>query len=442
MPSASTHFDVLVIGAGPAGIAAACCAAETGARVGLLDNNPRAGGQIWRGHQQHPGASPDTGADKWFSKFAAAKIEFLSSTEVVDQLESGRLIVQAVDAQSIDEIRELTYKSLILCTGARELFLPFPGWTLPNVLGAGGLQALVKSGLPISGKKVVVAGSGPLLLAVAAHLRQHGADVRLIAEQAPWGRVARFGLSLAFEKSKLAQAFAIKRQLSRVPYKTNCWPVRASGAEKLESVTLRDSSRTWQEPCDYLACGFHLVPNTELAALLGCELRAGFVRVDASQRTSVSNIFAAGELTSIGGVDLSILEGQIAGYSAASQSANAAKLAPQKVRLDRFAALLRETFALREELRSLADPETIVCRCEDVTFARVRHHSSWRASKLHTRCGMGPCQGRICGPATEFLLGWKPDSIRPPIFAASLQSLAVAAAAHSERDLMPHEESR
>jgi D-hydroxyproline dehydrogenase subunit alpha len=442
MPSASNHFDVLVIGAGPAGIAAACCAAETGARVGLLDNNPRAGGQIWRGHQQHPSVGSDTGADKWFSKFAGAKIDFLPSTEVIDQLENGRLIVQSVDAQSIDEIRELTYKNLVLCTGARELFLPFPGWTLPNVLGAGGLQALVKSGLAISGKKVVIAGSGPLLLAVAAHLRQHGADVRLIAEQAPWGRIARFGLSLAFEKSKLAQAFAIKRQLSGVPYKTNCWPVRASGTEKLASVTLRDASRTWQEPCDYLACGFHLVPNTELAALLGCELRAGFVRVDASQRTSVSNIFAAGELTSIGGVDLSILEGRIAGYSAAGQSANAAKLAPQKARFDRFAALMRETFALREELRSLADPETIVCRCEDVTFARIRRHSSWRASKLHTRCGMGPCQGRICGPATEFLLGWKLDSIRPPIFAASLQGLAVAAAAHSEHDLMPHEESR
>lgn len=441
MPSASNHFDVLVVGAGPAGIAAACCAAESGARVAVLDNNPRAGGQIWRGHQQHRSADP--AAHDWFGKFTASKIEFLASTEVIDQLENSRLIVQSVDAQSIDEIRELTYKNLILCTGARELFLPFPGWTLPNVLGAGGLQALAKSGLPIAGKKVVVAGSGPLLLAVAAYLREHGADVRLIAEQAPWRRVARFAMSLAFEKSKLAQAFAIRRQLSGVPYKTNCWPVRANGAEKLESVTLHDGSRTWQEPLDYLACGFHLVPNTELAALLGCEFRAGFVRVDVSQRTSVSNVFAAGELTSIGGVDLSILEGQIAGYSASGNTASAAKLAPQKARLDRFAALLRETFALREELRSLADPEAIVCRCEDVTFARIRHHSSWRACKLHARCGMGPCQGRICGPATEFLLGWKVDSIRPPIFAASLQSLAVAAAAtQSEHDLMTHEESR
>ena len=436
--SRSGRFDILIVGAGPAGISAACCAAESGARVGLLDNNPRVGGQIWRGHQ-HDDADPD--ARKWFEKFTAAKIEFFPSTEVIDTLETGHLIVQSIDA-SIDEVRELTYKNLILCTGARELFLPFPRWALPNVMGAGGLQSLVKSGLPISGKKVVVAGSGPLLLAVAAHLREHGADVRLVAEQAPWHRVARFGLSLAFEKTKLAQAFAIRRQLSGVPYKTSCWPLRANGEEKLESVTLRNGDRTWQEPCDYLACGFHLVPNTELAALLGCDLRAGFVRVDESQRTSVANVFAAGELTSIGGVDLSILEGQIAGYAASGQAASAAQLAPQKRRLDRFAALLRETFALRDELRSLADAETIVCRCEDVTLSRIRHHSSWRASKLHTRCGMGPCQGRVCGPATEFLLGWKLDSIRPPIFAASLQTLVVAAAAQTEEDLMLNEESR
>ncbi len=436
----SSSFDVLVVGAGPAGIAAACCAAESGARVGVLDNNPRAGGQIWRGQAQDHAANPD--ARKWFEKFASSPIEFLPSTEVVNHFEKGRLVVQSIDVQSIDEVRELTYRKLILCTGARELFLPFPGWALPNVMGAGGLQALVKSGLPIAGKKVVVAGSGPLLLAVAAHLREHGADVRLIAEQAPWHRVARFAMSLVLEKTKLAQAFAMKRQLSGVPYKTNCWPVRASGEDRLESVTLRSGSKTWRERCDYLACGFHLVPNTELAALLGCELRAGFVRVDDVQQTSVSDVFCAGEVTSIGGVDLSIVEGQIAGYAAAGQAASVAKLDPQKRHLDRFAALLRGTFALREELRSSVDSETIVCRCEDVKFGRIRQHSSWRAAKLQTRCGMGPCQGRICGSAAEFLLGWKVDSVRPPVFAASLQSLAVGAAIQAEEDLMSHEESR
>ncbi len=439
MASRPAHFDVLIIGAGPAGMAAACCASESGARVGLLDNSPRIGGQIWRGESQHPSHIE---AREWLQKFASAKVEFLSSTEVIDHLEPGRLVVQSVGMQSADEVCELTYNNLIICTGARELFLPFPGWTLPNVMGAGGLQALVKSGLPIAGKKVIVAGTGPLLLAVAAHLRKQGADVRLIAEQAPRHRLARFALSLVFEKAKLAQAFAIRRQLSGVPYKTSCWPIRATGEGKLESVFLRSGPNTWQEPCDYLACGFHLVPNTELAALIGCEVRGGFVRVDSSQRTSVAGVFAAGELTGIGGVEASILEGQVAGYAATDRSSSAASLLPQKQQLDHFASLLKRTFALREELRSLPDSETIVCRCEDVKFARIRNHSSWRDSKLHTRCGMGPCQGRICGAATEFLLGWKVDSVRPPIFAAPVQSLAIAATFQSQPDLVPHEEFR
>lgn len=440
MASRPAQFDVLIVGAGPAGIAAACCASESGARVGLLDNNPRIGGQIWRGESQHPSHIE---AREWLEKFASAKIDFLASTEVVDHLAPGRLVVQSVGMQSGeqfgDDVRELTYRNLILCTGARELFLPFPGWTLPNVMGAGGLQALVKSGLPIAGKKVIVAGTGPLLLAVAAHLREHGADVRLIAEQAPRHRLARFALSLAFERAKLSQAFAIRRQLSGIPYKTSCWPIRATGEGKLETVFLRSGANTWQEPCDYLACGFHLVPNTELAALLGCEVRGGFVQVDDSQRTSIAGVFAAGEITGIGGVEASILEGQIAGYAATDSSATASLL-PQKQRLGNFTALLKRTFALREELRSLPDSETIVCRCEDVKFAHIRNHSSWRDSKLHTRCGMGPCQGRICGPATEFLLGWRVDSVRPPVFAAPVQSLAIAATSQSE--LVSHEEFR
>jgi D-hydroxyproline dehydrogenase subunit alpha len=436
----SASFDVLVVGAGPAGIAAACCAAESGARVGVIDNNPRLGGQIWRGQPQQCADDPD--AREWFDRFSATSVEFLPSTEVIDQIAPGRLTVQSVGAQSVEESRQITCERLILCTGARELFLPFPGWTLPNVMGAGGLQALVKCGLPVAGKKVVVAGSGPLLLAVAAYLREHGADVRLVAEQAPWRRIARFAMSILLDKTKLAQAFQIKRQLSGVPYKTSSWPVRATGEDKLESVILRTGNDTWQERCDFLACGFHLVPNTELAALLGCELRAGFVRVDDFQCSSVPDVFCAGELTGIGGVDLSIVEGQIAGYAAAGQTTCAAKVDTEKHRLLRFSALLKQTFALRDDLRSSVDSETIVCRCEDVEFGRLRQHLSWRSAKLQTRCGMGPCQGRVCGAAAEFLFGWKNDSVRPPVFAASLQSLAIAAAIQAQHEQIHHEESR
>src|SRR6185295_1674164 len=162
--------DLLVVGAGPAGMAAAWRAAESGLRVSVVDDNPAAGGQIWRG------GPPE--AQVWFERIRS--VELINGARVFQQPEPGMLL-----AETNSGVCELSYKSLVLATGARERFLPFPGWTLPNVMGAGGLQALVKTGLPIEGKRVVVAGSGPLLLAVAAYLRGHGANVLLIAEQAP-----------------------------------------------------------------------------------------------------------------------------------------------------------------------------------------------------------------------------------------------------------------
>ena len=416
MNNSRRSFDVLVVGAGPAGIAAACCAAEAGVRVGIVDNNPRPGGQIWRGETQD---SDVVDAASWLRKLASSRAEILAPMDVFAQPEVGRLT-----ATSSDVLCELSYEKLILCTGARERFLPFPGWTLPNVMGAGGLQAVVKSGMDITGKKVVIAGSGPLLLAVAAHLRVHGADVRTIAEQAPWSRLIRFGMALASRGRKISQAFQLKKQLSRIAFRAGCWVAAAEGNGKVESVTLRTERKTWKESCDYLACGFHLVPNTELASLLGCELRAGFVRTDDFQESSVAGIYCAGEPTGIGGLELSIAEGQIAGCAAAGQRERAQKYFGERKSQRRFSMALERAFMLRDELRPLPRAETIVCRCEDVKFGRLREQSSWRAAKLQTRCGMGPCQGRVCGPAAEFLFGWKAESARPPIFPVAVESLA------------------
>jgi NADPH-dependent 2,4-dienoyl-CoA reductase/sulfur reductase-like enzyme len=176
--------------------------------------------------------------------------------------------------------------------------------------------------------------------------------------------------------------------------------------------------------CDYLACGFHLVPNVELQSLLGCKIDGGFVRVDEFQKTSVPGTFCAGEPTGIGGVELAMLEGEIAGLAAAGETVQARKLFGQRRKARRFAGWLDRTFRLRPELKALPTAETIVCRCEDVPYSRLREQRSWRAAKLQTRCGMGPCQGRVCGPATEFLFQWSPDSVRPPVFPARVESLA------------------
>ena len=410
----ATSFDVLVVGAGPAGIAAAVRAAESGLRVGVVDDNPALGGQIWRGSTDEQTAE----AKVWSDRLRAAAVSILFGMRVFDQSCPGVLL-----AEDDSGVSELQYRKLILATGARERFLPFPGWILPNVMGAGGLQALVKSGLPIEGKRVVVAGTGPLLLAVAAYLRKKGANVLMVCEQASWNRLARFGIGLLRFPGKISQAVMLRKDLSGIPIAANSWVVEAHGAVKLESVTVSQDGKRQRVACDYLACGFHLVPNIELPMLLGCEIRDGNVKVDEFQQASVTDVFCAGEPVGIGGVDAALVEGQIAGLAAAGRTNEARSLFSARRKARCFAAALEHAFQLRGELKQLAKPETLVCRCEDVRYSRLQQHHSWRAAKLHTRCGMGPCQGRVCGPAVEFLLNWNPESVRPPVFPVRVASL-------------------
>ena len=413
------HFDVLVIGGGPAGMAAAACAAECGVRVGIVDDNLKLGGQIWRGESGDP---KNKDASNWAQRLRKSGATALCGLRVVHQPEEGVLL-----AENLDTFCELTYDRLVLATGARERFLPFPGWTLPKVMGAGGLQAMVKGGLPIHGKRVIVAGTGPLLLAVADYLRKHGAEILLICEQASWRSLVQFGAALASWPAKIIQGVRLKFDLAGIPFAANSWPVAAHGQKSLEHVTISRAGRIEEIPCDYLACGFHLVPNIELPMLLGCSVDNGCVQVDEFQETNVPSVFCAGEPTSIGGVELALIEGQIAGLAAAGRTTEAKAWFGKRTKARRFAQLLDRTFRLRSELRSLSSPETIVCRCEDVSHSRLQQHTSWRSAKLHTRCGMGPCQGRICGPATQLLFKWKPDSVRPPVFPARVETLAAIA---------------
>ncbi|HLH18893.1 MAG TPA: FAD-dependent oxidoreductase [Bryobacteraceae bacterium] len=387
------EYGIVIAGAGPAGLAAARAAAESGASVGIVDDNPTPGGQIWRGQAERAGGLPPS-------------VKLICGARIVAAPSPGRLTLETFDSAF-----ELGYGKLILATGARERWVPFPGWTLPHVAGAGGLQALVKSGMPIAGKRIVVAGSGPLLLAVADYLRHRGARIALVAEQADGAAIRRFAFTLAGHPGKMLDAIRLR---AGVRYLTGCWPVSAAPG----AVTLRRGSRTWTEPCDYLACGFGLVPNVELAALL-----AGGASVDEFQETRAPGVYAAGEVTGIGGLELSQVEGAIAGYAAAGQPERARRLFARRARYARFARTLEETFRLREELKALPAPETLVCRCEDVPLGRLRQFRGWREAKLQTRCGMGPCQGRVCGPAVEFLLGWRAESVRPPVFPARIGTL-------------------
>ena len=388
------QFDVLVVGGGPAGLAAATRAAECGLQVGLVDDNPALGGaDLARRSREHAHPRPLTGVS------------------------GSRLPVHACFAgpgcfislsrkpcwrKAPDGALELKYKKLILATGARERFLPFPGWTLPNVMGARrGLQALVKSGLPIAGKRVVVAGSGPLLLAVAAYLRQHGAEIPVICEQASWSSLASFGLALLRQPQKVRQGFALRKQLAGIPFAPNSWPVSARGQVAVEEVVISQSGKKKTIACDYLACGFHLVPNSELAALLGCRVQDDLVEVDDHQRTSVAGIFCAGEPTGIGGLELSLVEGQIAGLAAAGRETAAQPLFAEREKLRRFAACSTAHSRCAPTCEACPFPKPLSAG------ARTSPARAWLRTlrgappNCSTRCGMGPCQARICGPASR-----------------------------------------
>ena len=417
----SNRFDFVVAGAGPGGLAAAATAAELGMKVCLLDDNLAPGGQIWRSSLAkgiHPAAVD------WSRRLIAGKVDVRSGWRAVLAENSGASREKILRIENNGNFADLAYGALVVTTGARERFLPFPGWTLPGVIGAGGLQAFAKSGLDVTGKRVVVAGTGPLLLAVAANLRAAGAHIAAIVEQAPMAQLARFGRRLAISwPGKLAEGAGYGLKLLGVPYRPGSWVARASGEPHLRGVTVSSGGDSREIAADMLAVGFHLVANTELAQLIGCQIADGYVRVNEHQMTAVEGVYAVGEVTGIGGLEKAIVEGRIAALAAAGRNAEARALFPSRDRWMRFARSLDSAFALRGELRQLADCETIVCRCEDVTHNQLIGCRSWREAKLHTRCGMGPCQGRICGPATQFLYGWTSPAPRPPIFPVEVQSL-------------------
>jgi len=435
----SRAFDIVVVGAGPAGLAAATAAAGAGRKVAVLDDNPHVGGQIWRAGAGKSAA--DRVRDRSVAAFEASGAALFAGCQVVDAV-PGALQAWVGAEQRLESFE---FESLILATGARERFLPFPGWTLPGVFGAGGLQALVRGGYDVRGKRVVVAGTGPLLLAVAAHLKQDGAEIVAIAEQAPMSQLAGFATSLLSRPGKVLQGMRLRAELSGVPYRTG-WVTAVNGSESVTGVRLGDGSRTWDERCDLLACGFHLVPNTELASLLGCRVTETGVEVNAEQQTSVKGVYCAGEPTGVAGVDAASVQGRIAGLIAAGQAAAAAGLYSQRDAEARFGRAMSRAFALRPEVLKLAAADTIVCRCEDVRLGQLQEkmmpRRGWTDAKLQTRCGMGPCQGRICGPALEALFGWRNASVRPPLFPIPIAALCSLPPQDETSILEPQEISR
>lgn len=388
-------------------MAAAVELAEAGILPTVLDSQTNSGGQIWRG-------VPRTDLHRTFNqRVVEGRIRLVGEASVVDAKDSLLLTTQGAVA----------WDRLILATGARELFLPFSGWTLPGVMGAGGLQAAYKAGLKVKGKRIVVAGSGPLLLAVAAALKDAGADVSAICEQAAFGNVLRFGLRTVLSFGKVGQALDLGIKTAK-HFHAGTWITKIEPGLR---VSLSDGRKL---EADLVGAGYGLVPNLELPRLLGCRIQDNFVAVDYENRTSRSDIWAAGEITSIGGVDAAVVEGRLAARSALALDSTS--LRDEAGRWRAYASAMMRAYALRDDVKTLAQPDTLVCRCEAVRRDEVLAGMEAVEAKLDLRLGMGWCQGRICGAACRELFGWSDPSIRPPLFPMSSGQYANLLGSHDE----------
>ncbi|MEV5330491.1 FAD-dependent oxidoreductase [Streptomyces werraensis] len=446
--------DLAVIGAGPAGIAAALAAARRGIRVALVDAAQGPGGQYFR--QPAPGldeegAVPRHGRRTWTrlrDALAASTVDLRPEHHVwCVERESGGPTVHALLGPEQRKSVELRADAVLLATGGYETVLPFPGWTLPGVVTAGGAQAMLKGHLVTPGHTVVVAGTGPLLLPVATGLAAAGVRVAALVESTDPARLPRHALALAGKLPEAAD-YAARLLRHRVPVLTRHTVVRAHGEDRITGVTVaaldaRGRVRPGTErllPCDALAVGHGMLPHTDLAQTLGCRLDGHAVSVDAEQRTDVPGVWAAGEATGIGGAALALAEGHIAGRSIAARlrgtTPDADTWAPAALARARGRTAAAALHALHSPPAHRGEgvpDDTVICRCEEVTAGAVREALTLgagdaRTVKLLTRAGMGWCQGRMCAPGVAAVTGCPPAPTRRPF--ARPVPLGVLAAQH------------
>jgi NADPH-dependent 2,4-dienoyl-CoA reductase/sulfur reductase-like enzyme len=451
--------DLAIIGAGPAGMAAAITAARLGLDAVVLDEQPSPGGQIYRAITETPVRHGTVfGDDYWrgldlaraFGTSGAAYLPNSTVFSVAPRIEDGR---REIGVSSGGRARLFQARHVIVATGAQERPMPIPGWTLPGVLTAGAAQILLKSaGLAPSGR-TVLAGSGPLLWLLAAQLLRAGGTLSAILDTTPRLRPGFDMLAFAtspYLSKGLALMRETKRHLKPIP---GVRDLRAEGDGRLRGVSFagRDGV-TRRIDCDMLLLHQGVVPNVNLAMSIGCahrwyESQLCFVpTLDAWGRSGADGVSIAGDGAGIAGAESAAERGRLAALDAACRlgridptTRDREAEAPRRVlaTYGRGRAFLERAFRPIDAHR-IPSGDTIACRCEEVSAARIEDAVRVGATgpnqlKAYLRCGMGPCQGRLCGlTVTELIArarGKTPEEIghyrlRPPVKPITVAELA------------------
>lgn len=439
--------DLIVVGAGPAGMAAAATALSGGLRVLLVDSGIALGGQFWR----HPPedarpAIPTEDLHHALRKYralsgalsagrAAGRLDLRLAHHVWSVVREGAgFVVHAVNRREAPRETAVVLRAprLLVATGAYDRQLPFPGWDLPGVFTIGGLQALLKGGGVAAGSRVALGGTGPFLLPVAAGLAARGVEVVAVCEAATPRAWLRHPGALLRNPGKWAEGAGYAAALARhrIPIRTRTAIVGAEGDKQVTSVriaalTSDGSPRPGTErrvEVDAVGVGWGFAPQLDLLLPLGCALTDwadgnAVVAVDDGQRTTVPGLYAAGEACGVGGAALAVGEGRLAAASVLADAGAApvpgrmhlAMVRAEVARQRAFARALGLAHPIPPAWSSWLTDETVVCRCEEVTAGAVRTACAdggahgHRQVKQLTRAGMGWCQGRVCGPAVHCL---------------------------------------
>ncbi len=422
-----TAFDLVVVGAGPAGGEAAIAAARAGLATCLVDEGPAPGGQVWRAPRTASarGSGPDAdrrGGDDLRARLAASGATILQGAQVWDARPGFTLSIVGPDGASL-----LSAPRVVLATGATEHVAPFPGWTVPGVFGLAAATTLMKSQGTLPGRRIAVAGQGPLLVAVASKAIALGLRPVVVIDRngiRDWSRAAP---GFARDPAAMARGLGWIGRLAaaRVPYRARSEIVGVDGTDTVRGIVVRplDGGAERRFDVDTLYVGDGLAPADELLRLLGAAqesdpLQGPRAVCDADRRSSVPGLYVAGDGAGIRGAQSAAAAGRIAGLAAARDHGaltdpafDAASRAPRRKlwRLARFADASCRLMRMPEaSLDRIAD-QTILCRCEDVTAGEFRAAIADGArdlgqAKHFTRLGMGPCQGRMCLHAAAHLM--------------------------------------